>query len=218
MHQSSTAGHLNPILGWHWTYPSTRPQRNSCHWLKWLNRSDLSTCIRHSQLIVVQVILLARRRRLWIEFVFDFFQLIEIFCLWIMTDLLAIPLKKPSEVDVVKPLKNLIQSTYNSTNSDNATDHSEAINEFSKLRNTAIWKAFEKYESSLEIINGWVITASAFRTPFVNICKRRCLALTNNAKVTTSLFRPIVTHSNTLRIDHNASSQKARKSAEFDWI
>lgn len=70
-----------------------------------------------------------------------------------MTELLVVPLKKPSEVDVVKPLKNLIQSSY--ANDANAVDHSEAINEFSKLRNTAIWKAFEKYESSLEIVNGY---------------------------------------------------------------
>lgn len=67
-----------------------------------------------------------------------------------MTDLLTVPLKKPSEVDVVKPLKNLIQSAYSSPNG--AANYSDAINEFSKLRNTAIWKVFEKYESSLEII------------------------------------------------------------------
>lgn len=70
-----------------------------------------------------------------------------------MTELLVVPLKKPSEVDVVKPLKNLIQSAYSSSaTNESAADYSEAISEFSKLRNTAIWKAFEKYESSLEMI------------------------------------------------------------------
>lgn len=69
-----------------------------------------------------------------------------------MSELLVVPLKKPSEVDVVKPLKNLIQSSYNAN--DGNADHSEAINEFSKLRNTAIWKAFEKYDTSLEILYG----------------------------------------------------------------
>lgn len=73
-----------------------------------------------------------------------------------MSELLVVPLKKPSEVDVVKPLKNLIQSSYN-TNDGNVSDHSEAINEFAKLRNTAIWKAFEKYDTSLEILNGYEI-------------------------------------------------------------
>lgn len=67
-----------------------------------------------------------------------------------MADLLAVPLKKPSDIDVIKPLKNLIASVYSS--SDKPVDYTEEINEFSKLRNTALWKAFEKYESSLEII------------------------------------------------------------------
>ncbi|XP_059620927.1 programmed cell death 6-interacting protein [Phlebotomus argentipes] len=67
-----------------------------------------------------------------------------------MSDLLIVPLKKPSEVDVVKPLKNLIQSSYGS--SDKVPNYGEAVNEFSKLRNSAIWKFFEKYESSLDIV------------------------------------------------------------------
>lgn len=67
-----------------------------------------------------------------------------------MSELLVVPLKKPSEVDVEKPLKNLIHSSYNTTA--NVIDHSEAVSEFAKLRNSAIWKAFEKYESSLEIL------------------------------------------------------------------
>ncbi|KAJ8979592.1 hypothetical protein NQ317_019480 [Molorchus minor] len=70
-----------------------------------------------------------------------------------MAELLSVPLKKPSEVDVVKPLKNLIQSRYSTA--DKPEDCSEAINEFAKIRNNAIWKAFEKYESSLDIIYGY---------------------------------------------------------------
>lgn len=73
-----------------------------------------------------------------------------------MSELLVVPLKKPYDVDVVKPLKNLIQSSY-SGNDANATDHSGVIEEFSKLRSAAIWKAFEKYESSLEIVYGYEI-------------------------------------------------------------
>lgn len=67
-----------------------------------------------------------------------------------MAELIAIPLKKPSDVDVVKPLTNIIKSTYNSA--DNQKDYSEAIAEFNKLRNNALWRAFEKYESSLDVI------------------------------------------------------------------
>ncbi|XP_063827732.1 programmed cell death 6-interacting protein [Ostrinia nubilalis] len=65
-----------------------------------------------------------------------------------MAELLSVPLKKSSDVDIVKPLKNLIQSTYNS---DKGTeDYSDALNELSRLRTNAIWKVFEK--SSLEVI------------------------------------------------------------------
>lgn len=67
-----------------------------------------------------------------------------------MAELLSVPLKKPSEVDLITPLKNLIQSRYSTA--DKPEDCNEAITELSKLRNTAIWKAFEKYESSLEIL------------------------------------------------------------------
>lgn len=75
-----------------------------------------------------------------------------------MTELLNVPVKKSSEVDMVKPLKNLIQSTYSSNTSTeeggSVPNYSEAVSEFNKQRNTAIWKFFEKYESSLEIVYG----------------------------------------------------------------
>lgn len=67
-----------------------------------------------------------------------------------MAEVLAVPLKKPSDVDVVKPLKNLISSSYSTA--DKPQDYSEAINELSKLRTNAVWRVFEKYESSLEIV------------------------------------------------------------------
>ncbi|CAH0398967.1 unnamed protein product [Chilo suppressalis] len=65
-----------------------------------------------------------------------------------MADLLSVPLKKSSDVDIVKPLKNLIQSTYNSEKS--SEDFTDALNELSRLRTNAIWKVFEK--SSLDLI------------------------------------------------------------------
>ncbi|OWR42499.1 putative programmed cell death 6-interacting protein [Danaus plexippus plexippus] len=65
-----------------------------------------------------------------------------------MADLIVVPLKKSSDVDIVKPLKNLIQSTYNTAETNE--DFSDAINELSRLRSYAIWKVFEK--SSLDVI------------------------------------------------------------------
>ncbi|CAG4946407.1 unnamed protein product [Colias eurytheme] len=59
-----------------------------------------------------------------------------------MAELLAVPFKKSSDVDIVKPLKNLIQNTYSGSQS--TEDFSDAINELSRLRTAAIWKVFEK--------------------------------------------------------------------------
>lgn len=67
-----------------------------------------------------------------------------------MADLLVVPLKKPTDVDVVKPLKNLIQSAY----SNSSTDYTVPVNDFSKLRNSAVWKAFEKNDGALDILCG----------------------------------------------------------------
>ncbi|CAH2085902.1 unnamed protein product [Euphydryas editha] len=65
-----------------------------------------------------------------------------------MAELLSVPFKKSSDVDIVKPLKNLIQATYNT--GENNEDFNDAINELNRLRTNAIWKVFEK--SSLDVI------------------------------------------------------------------
>jgi programmed cell death 6-interacting protein len=67
-----------------------------------------------------------------------------------MAELISVPLKKHSDVDLVKPLKNLISSSYSTT--DKPQDYGEAINELNKLRTNAVWRVYEKYESSLEIV------------------------------------------------------------------
>jgi programmed cell death 6-interacting protein len=64
-------------------------------------------------------------------------------------DLLVVPLKKPSEVDLVKPLKNLIQSS-NLKQADSS--QIEKINSFNKQRNHAVFKVFERNEAALEAI------------------------------------------------------------------
>lgn len=65
-----------------------------------------------------------------------------------MAELLFVPFKKASEVDIVKPLRNLIHSTYNT--GEHHEDYTEALNELSRLRASAIWKIFEK--SSLDFV------------------------------------------------------------------
>ncbi|XP_068157558.1 programmed cell death 6-interacting protein [Drosophila tropicalis] len=81
-----------------------------------------------------------------------------------MSKLLGVPLKKPSEVDIVKPLNNLIQSTYNGATTDEKAKYAESVNEFSKQRNTAIWKFFEKYEASLEVVYAYYDQICALET------------------------------------------------------
>lgn len=62
------------------------------------------------------------------------------------------PHKKPADVDVVGPLKNLFAANYSSA--DNPEDYTDQINEFSKLRSNAVWRSIEKTEASLEVIYG----------------------------------------------------------------
>lgn len=73
-----------------------------------------------------------------------------------MSDLLSVPLKKPTDVDVTRPLNNLIKSSYSSLGVEKIAEISESVNKFNQQRNSAVWKAFEKFESSLEIIYGYV--------------------------------------------------------------
>lgn len=68
-----------------------------------------------------------------------------------VTGLLVVPAKKPYEVDTVKPLKNLIQSSYSAA-SEKTAEYAELATEFGKLRSGAIFKVFEKYDSSLPVI------------------------------------------------------------------
>lgn len=63
---------------------------------------------------------------------------------------LAVPLKKTSEVDLVKPLANVI-STYYST-ADEQSNYNEALTELNKLRMNATWRTLDKHESSLDIM------------------------------------------------------------------
>lgn len=65
-------------------------------------------------------------------------------------ELLTVPLKKTNEVDLVKPLKNLIQGS-NVKQSD-SSQNIEKINSLNKQRNHAVFKVFEKNDAALEAI------------------------------------------------------------------
>lgn len=68
----------------------------------------------------------------------------------IAMELLTVPLKKTNEVDLVKPLKNLIQGS-NIKQSD-SSQNLEKINSLNKQRNHAVFKVFEKNDAALEAI------------------------------------------------------------------
>ncbi|XP_018017189.1 programmed cell death 6-interacting protein-like [Hyalella azteca] len=65
------------------------------------------------------------------------------------SDLFGIPLKRASDVDVLKPLKNLIISRYQSTEQESFIN---AVNEFAKLRSNAVGKKLDYHENSLELL------------------------------------------------------------------
>ncbi|XP_076063979.1 programmed cell death 6-interacting protein-like protein AliX [Oratosquilla oratoria] len=64
-------------------------------------------------------------------------------------ELIGIPLKKASDVDVLKPLKNLITSRYQTHEQES---YISSINEFAKLRSNAVCRTLDYHESSLETL------------------------------------------------------------------
>lgn len=71
-----------------------------------------------------------------------------------MSALLVVPMKKAYPVDIAKPLKNLINSSYNGNNA-SVMNHTDALNALNELRNMALGRLCIKYES-LEIIYKYV--------------------------------------------------------------
>ena len=67
-----------------------------------------------------------------------------------MATFLAVPLKRTWEVDLQKPLKTFITSTFDKIDPE---DYNKALQEFHKLRNNVIAKSVDRHESSLEILH-----------------------------------------------------------------
>lgn len=67
-----------------------------------------------------------------------------------MAELLAVPLKKATDVDMVKPLRNLLAATYGGATP--APDHADALQELARLRSNALWKVYDKTCASLDDI------------------------------------------------------------------
>lgn len=62
------------------------------------------------------------------------------------------PLKKTSEVDVAKPLKTIIATTFSTSESKESDSFKDSIDEFNQLRTNAVCRTLEKHEKSLQIL------------------------------------------------------------------
>lgn len=84
-----------------------------------------------------------------------------------MTELLSVPLKKPTDVDLARPLNNLIKSTFSNLSATKLSEIEVSVNKFSNLRSTAVWKAFEKNDNSLELCYTYYDQLSALETKII---------------------------------------------------
>ncbi|XP_060798892.1 programmed cell death 6-interacting protein isoform X2 [Neoarius graeffei] len=67
-----------------------------------------------------------------------------------MATFISVPLKKSSEVDLVKPLSKFITTAYPA--GEEQTEYLRAVDELNKLRKSALGRPLDKHESSLEIL------------------------------------------------------------------
>ncbi|XP_054710017.1 programmed cell death 6-interacting protein-like [Uloborus diversus] len=67
-----------------------------------------------------------------------------------MASFIAIPLKKTSEIDLVKPLKSAFSSFC--VAADEPVSYDDALNELNKLRMNSTWRTLDKHESSLDVM------------------------------------------------------------------
>ncbi|XP_072303611.1 programmed cell death 6-interacting protein isoform X2 [Eucyclogobius newberryi] len=67
-----------------------------------------------------------------------------------MATFISVPLKKSSEVDLVKPLSKFVTATYQG--SEEQGEYLRAVDELNKLRKSALGRPLDKHDSSLEIL------------------------------------------------------------------
>lgn len=72
-----------------------------------------------------------------------------------MATFISVPLKKSSEVDLVKPLSKFVNATYQA--SDEQGEYIRAVEELNKLRKSAVGRPLDKHKSSLEVLLRYTI-------------------------------------------------------------
>ncbi|XP_072427207.1 programmed cell death 6-interacting protein isoform X3 [Chiloscyllium punctatum] len=92
------------------------------------------------------------------------------------TTFVSVPLKKSSEVDLAKPLSKFIQSTYPSGESQ--AEYVKAAEELNVLRKSAVCRALDKHDSSLEILLRYYDQLCAIEPKFPFSENQLCLTFT----------------------------------------
>ncbi|XP_068603190.1 programmed cell death 6-interacting protein [Brachionichthys hirsutus] len=93
-----------------------------------------------------------------------------------MATFISVPLKKTSEVDLVKPLSKFITATY--PTSEEQGEYLRTVEELNKLRKNAVGRPLDKHESSLEILLRYYDQLCAVEPKFPFSENQLCLTFT----------------------------------------
>ncbi|KAG7499878.1 programmed cell death 6-interacting protein isoform X1 [Solea senegalensis] len=93
-----------------------------------------------------------------------------------MATFISVPLKKSSEVDLVKPLSKFVTTTYQAN--DEQAEYLRSVEELNKLRKNALGRPLDKHESSLEILLRYYDQLCAVEPKFPFSENQLCLTFT----------------------------------------
>uniref|UniRef100_A0A8C5EBU6 BRO1 domain-containing protein n=1 Tax=Gouania willdenowi TaxID=441366 RepID=A0A8C5EBU6_GOUWI len=93
-----------------------------------------------------------------------------------MATFISVPLKKASEVDLVKPLSKFVTATYQG--SEDQPEYLRAVEELNKLRKNALGRPLDKHESSLEVLLRYYDQLCAVEPKFPFSENQLCLTFT----------------------------------------
>ncbi|NP_001011064.1 programmed cell death 6-interacting protein [Xenopus tropicalis] len=93
-----------------------------------------------------------------------------------MATFISVPLKKTSEVDLVKPLSKYIHNTYPS--GEDQTEYCRAVEELNKLRKSAVGRPLDKHETSLETVMRYYDQLCSVEPKFPFTESQLCLTFT----------------------------------------
>ncbi|XP_074468481.1 programmed cell death 6-interacting protein isoform X2 [Sebastes fasciatus] len=93
-----------------------------------------------------------------------------------MATFISVPLKKSSEVDLVKPLSKFVTATYPA--GEEQVEYLRAVEELNKLRRNALGRPLDKHESSLEVLLRYYDQLCAVEAKFPFSENQLCLTFT----------------------------------------